>query len=263
MPDSGSIDRWDRVYGERVSTRSVARNEAREAILEAAVDRLASAGPTGVHPQDLCEELGLSKALVNYHFGNRDGLIAEAMVVGYERYVDHLAESAAAAGPDPLDRLVAWVEAQIHWTAANTGLAAALNFPHHAAGVPDPMDPALAQRLHDAGARNLGVLIGLVGEVRAQLRPGRAGVVPGGSRPEAVIEAAVDATRQSAEAGRTPNEDELAASAMDAAIIGWTTLGMSVWVSGEHLPTRQLQVREFLPTAQQHFRDLIVAMLSR
>ena len=42
----------------------------------------------------------MSKALVNYHFGGREGLIAEAMVVGYEGYVALLMQAAEAAGPE-------------------------------------------------------------------------------------------------------------------------------------------------------------------
>ena len=72
------------------------RIDARAALLEGALDALSARGPASVHPQGICESLGLSKALVNYHFGNRERLIAEAAVTGYERYVDELAAAACS-----------------------------------------------------------------------------------------------------------------------------------------------------------------------
>ena len=88
-------------------TKSIPRNEARSALIESALAHLADRGPANVHPKDICEELELSKALVNYHFGSRERLIAEAAATGYERYVDELAAAAAAAG----DRVVGEVGA--------------------------------------------------------------------------------------------------------------------------------------------------------
>lgn len=217
--------------GVTVTERTIARNEARDAILETAVSQLAQVGAAGVHPQDICEQLGLSKALVNYHFGNRDGLIAEAIVVGWERYIAHLTASAYEAGPDPVQRLLAWVRGMVSWSRENPGLAAAVNFPHMGTGIPEPIDPALAQRLNCAGARGLETLTTLVAEARRSLAP--------------------------------EGEDDPGSDKLDAALISWVTLGMSVWAAGEHLPTRQLQVAEFLPAAQDHLDGVIVSLLSR
>ncbi|MEN9644353.1 MAG: hypothetical protein RL238_1022, partial [Actinomycetota bacterium] len=42
---------------------------ARDALVTTAIEHLAKFGPVGVQPQEICAELGISKALVNYHFG--------------------------------------------------------------------------------------------------------------------------------------------------------------------------------------------------
>lgn len=208
----------------------IPRFEKREALVEAALASLAALGPARVQPSDLCEELGLSKALVNYHFGGRDGLLAEAMALGYERYVETLWRAAQNAGPDPLERLMAWFTEQIHWTVANAGLAVALNFPHVAAGLPGTIAPEIEERLASSGRRNFTNLTTLVKSARLHLAQGQ------------------------------PKGDEVAVA--DAAVIGWTCLGMSVWFAGDHTPTRPYRKRASVDAAVAHVRTLVTLMLS-
>src|SRR4051794_18392904 len=129
-----------------VPQRTRTRTTARETLVAATIDHLSRYGPVGVQPQEICRELGISKALVNYHFGTREGLIAEAMVDAYERYVEQLMSAAEAAGQDPVDRLFAWIDRQIQWTDDHHGLAAALDFPEAALGRA-VLDAGLEQRL--------------------------------------------------------------------------------------------------------------------
>jgi len=208
---------------------TIPRFEKRDALIEAALAALAVQGPAKVQPSEICDELGLSKALVNYHFGGREGLIAEAMALGYERYVDTLWAAAQAAGTDPLERLMAWFTAQVHWTVANAGLAVALNFPHHAAGLPDPVDPEIQERLSTSGDRNFTNLSVLVAGARAHLR------------------------------GDEPVDTDGAVA--DAAVIGWTCLGMSVWFAGDHTPTRMYRPRVSIDVAVALVRTVVQEML--
>lgn len=208
----------------------IPRKQARSALLEAALGRLSEVGPVRTHPNEICQELGLSKALVNYHFGNREGLIREVIAVGYERYVDHLTAVAAAAGPAAIDRLLAWVEAQIDWTVANPGLAAALDFPTVLGGEPSGDGDALAERIAEAGRRNFANLLALVVEARR----------------EAI--------------GTEPDPFE---TGLDGSIVGWLTLGVSVWISGRHLPTRALGYAEYLPSALDRVRAVVAELVTR
>lgn len=213
-------------------TKSIPRNEARQAIVERALEHLALRGPANVHPKEICEELSLSKALVNYHFGGRDGLIAEAMVAGYERYVDTLWSTAEAAGADPLKRLIAWVDKQIDWTSENPGLAAALNFPYMSSGMPVEMLEGSIEQLNQSGSRNFANLQQLV----------------------AAAKTALNAT------GKAPSPAEVG---LDAAFIGWVTLGTSVWRAGNHLPTQRIGGRDNFSAARKHVHAQILAALKR
>jgi len=209
----------------------IPRLEKRSALIDATLARIRTEGPINVHPSDVCEELGLSKALVNYHFGGRDGLVAEALEQGYAQYVDDLVVAADAAGPDPVDRLLAWFEAQVRWTIANPGLAAALNFPAEAGGITEEAGAPIAAAMAEHGARNFANLTRLVTEARAHLTG-------------------------------TPIDDELGLT-FDAAVVGWLCLGTSVWFSGRHLPTRGLGLASYLDESLKEITVLLVAMLSR
>lgn len=210
------------------------RANARDTLIAAAIDHLSRLGPAAVQPQEICRELGISKALVNYHFGTREGLLAEAMVVGYEQYVQELMIAANAAGPDPVARLMAWIDRQVEWTSEHRGLAAALDFPD--VSFTEPLDPEgdLQRRLTDAGSRNFANLQLLVLDARAHLKRNDPGYQPD------VLEVG-----------------------LTSAVIGWVTLGLSVWVGGEHLPTRQPALRAMLPIAREHVRAIVLEMLSR
>ena len=147
------------------------------AILERAIHHLSERGPVGIQPNAICEELGISKALVNYYFGGRDGLIGQAMVASYERYVDLLWEAANDAGDRPLERLMAWIDRQVEWTQENAGLAAALNFPFHSFTSQIALTAEVTRRLTEAGTRNFDNLQALVKAVADAAR-GEAPPIP-------------------------------------------------------------------------------------
>lgn len=210
----------------------VAGRQGRDALVEAVLAELATKGPANIYPNDISLGLGLSKSLVNFHFGGRDGLIAEAMALGYERYVDSIWAAAETAGPDPVERLMAWIDAQYEWTIANAGLAAALNFPLEAASLDADRTPEVSMRIAAAGNRNFANLQSLVAAAHLDLRPK--------SRRGAADEARVG---------------------LDAGVIGWLTLGMSVFVAGRHLPTRNAAVRQYTELARQRMRETVLEML--
>lgn len=153
------------------------------------------------------------------------------MAVGYERYVDDLWQAADLAGEGPLDRLVAWIDRQVEWTIEHPGLAATLNFPAESEGLENVEDDGIRGRLEAAGERNFDNLRSLVRDSARELRGG--------------------------------NDPSDARVGLDAAVIGWLTLGASVWASVRHLPTRDLGLGEHFGRAQAHLHDTVVAVLSR
>ncbi len=75
----------------------------REEILSATVELLDRLGLAATRVADVADSLGVSTALVFYHFGSKDDLVAEAFAHAVERDLVRLDK--AAHGDDPLDRL--------------------------------------------------------------------------------------------------------------------------------------------------------------
>lgn len=203
-------------------------NHGRQALVEAAIRSIATEGAARTHPKDLTEGLGLSKSLVNFHFGNRDGLMAEAIATSHERFVDLLWSAAMSAGEDPVARLSAWIDELLDWTAANPGLAAVIAYPDKASSLQGRFDDAAQARIEAAEARNLANLRTLVTAARAARRPG------------------VD--------------DETVGDITN--VVAWLVLGASVWVSGDHIWPSTPDTDPRTTTTRQHLHDYVLQALA-
>jgi AcrR family transcriptional regulator len=76
----------------------------REEILTATTDLLDRIGLAAIRVADVAEELGVSPALVFYHFGTKDALVADAFAHAVDRDLSKL-DAATARGADPLDQM--------------------------------------------------------------------------------------------------------------------------------------------------------------
>jgi AcrR family transcriptional regulator len=88
---------------------------AHERIVDAAARRFARAAPSDVSLGDIAAEAGVSKALILYHFKDRDSLIASVV----DRVAERLAARERAAlleheTPLTLDLLWHWLEVELH-----------------------------------------------------------------------------------------------------------------------------------------------------
>ncbi len=144
--------------------RVTPHNDGRAALVEATIAKMSKYGPALVQPNELCIDLGLAKSLVNFHFGGRDGLIAEALAISYERYVAELAKACDTAGPDAIDRLLAWTEQQLDWTIKNPGIACGLTFFKQGSSLHSEISPELQTRIAATGDLAMGNLRQLVAD---------------------------------------------------------------------------------------------------
>lgn len=76
----------------------------REEILTATVDLLDRVGLASIRVADVAAALGVSPALVFYHFGTKDSLVADAFAHAVDRDLRRI-DQATSHGTDPTDRL--------------------------------------------------------------------------------------------------------------------------------------------------------------
>jgi AcrR family transcriptional regulator len=190
-------------------------------LLLGAIDDLAEFGATRFSPVTLCARLKLPPSLVNYHFGSRMSLILDASVLAYEQYVE--GQEVALEEANPEGQLAAWIDSQITWTMKHSGIASVLNFP----GLTGPSNSEFTMehqsRLQQAAIRNMAVLSTIVGRIQ------------GVTNSEEMM-----------------TQEKIAGHpkvALATAMIGWLTLGHSVWRSGHHIPTSEIPVVQQQTTA--------------
>ncbi len=188
----------------------------REKIVFVSIDDLGRVGPSTFNVKLVCDALGVSYSLINHHFGNRDELIAEAVIRAYSNYVEILWAAARAAKRTPEARLRAWLEASLEWSRDFSGLGALLNYPTASLDVTYLIREKWEPILNDWGELNLARLLRLVKDYRA------------GTVSDQIVEI-----------GNVPRVNLLAdaKATMAMASVGWALLGLAVWGAGKHLPS--------------------------
>ena len=83
-------------YGQRVARQSAELR--REEILRATIDQITESGFANTRVADVAKSLGVSTALVFYHFDTKDRLLSEAFAYAAQRDLDQLEE--IARSPD-------------------------------------------------------------------------------------------------------------------------------------------------------------------
>jgi AcrR family transcriptional regulator len=104
------------------SKRRRSAQEARNAILDAAQERLAAAGPEGIRLQEIAAAVGLSHPAILHHFHSREGLVDAVVaraIAGLQR--DLSAALAAPARDAPVDGAALFE--RVFYTLANAGQA--------------------------------------------------------------------------------------------------------------------------------------------
>jgi AcrR family transcriptional regulator len=109
---------------------SLSYGDARDALIDATARELAAKGPRGVVLADICAELDLSPALVNYHFGNRNVLLAEAVATAHRRLVDDMNEITLRPHATAENQFRARFDFRFDWTRDHPGIDSMLNYTH-------------------------------------------------------------------------------------------------------------------------------------
>ena len=210
----------------------------RDKMIYLTMREVALVGPATFNTSVVCDTLGISYPMVNYYFGNRDGLIAETAHVTYKFYVEKLWAGVQAAPRTPLDRLRAWMTSHMRLNIEIRGWGAVLNYPRFSSTVESLLEERFGEdhRLHFE--LNMGRLAQLVTDVR----------------DDRVSDYPFDV-------GEIPRQDYLGDHDVLrlSTVLAWGTLGVAVWRSGRHTPSKGVpelaELSERL--VEQHFDTLV------
>ena len=112
------------------------------ALLEAAEAELVEKGVEHFSLRGVARRAGVSHAAPAHHFGDVDGLLTALAALSFERFLKTMESAAAAAGPDPVSRLVGIGMGYIDYAETNPDLFS-LQF---ASERPDCDSPELRRR---------------------------------------------------------------------------------------------------------------------
>jgi len=189
----------------------------RDRLIYLTMREVALVGPATFNTAGVCDTLGISYPMVNYYFGNRDGLLAEAAQATYVRYIAKLWAAVEAAPRTPVDRMRAYLAAHLRLNVEIRGWGAVLNYPIFSATVAQLLD----ERFGEEHRQHFELNMARLGQLILDLWDGQVSDFP-------------------YEAGAIPRDEMLARPGLAeaTATVSWATLGVAVWRSGRHSPSR-------------------------
>jgi AcrR family transcriptional regulator len=138
----------------------------REKMMFVTVDDVTRIGPVSFNAITMCDEVGVSDGLLNFHFGSRNELLAETLVWVYQRFVNEIAESVGKAKQNPEAKLRAWITAVHQGFLKMGGWGVLVNYPIASREV-----SYLAERQHgkeyvDMAELNLALLLHVISDFK-------------------------------------------------------------------------------------------------
>lgn len=130
--------------GSRHGRRGYHHGNLREALVNAALDLIAKKGPTGFTFADAARSAGVSSAAPYRHYRDREALLADVALRGFEQFVEQL-ERASGSSRDPFEALESACRAYLEFARHQPAYYSAM----FEAGVSIDSDPEL-RRAADA-----------------------------------------------------------------------------------------------------------------
>lgn len=131
----------------RKQSSDVSYGDSGQVIIDAVTRVLAVNGPGAVMVGDICKELGVSPSLVNYHFGSRERLLAEAVVREHEKLVAEMNAITYSTLSSPEEQMRARIMHRVAWTTRHPGIDSMVNYSHLIDPVGEVLQGELAERV--------------------------------------------------------------------------------------------------------------------
>jgi hypothetical protein len=196
----------------------------RDLIILASIDQMTETGPVDFNSGAVCDQLNLKHPMINYYFGSRDGLIAEASIWAYRGWSDKVMTATRNAPKNAEKRLRAYLEACLEWSENMRAVTVLSQYPVLSKAVKDLIDDGYSVELQKDFEYHLVFLATLIIDMRT------------GKNSDLDF----DKTNYPKGKYTLSHPREL----LEAASIAWASHGIMMWRSGSHIPTTNLR-KEF------------------
>ena len=196
----------------------------RDLIILASIDQMTETGPVDFNSGAVCDLLNLKHPMINYYFGSRDGLIAEASIWAYRGWSDKVMTATRNAPKNAEKRLRAYLEACLEWSENMRAVTVLSQYPVLSKAVKDLIDDGYSVELQKDFEYHLVFLATLIIDMRT------------GKNSDLDF----DKTNYPKGKYTLSHPREL----LEAASIAWASHGIMMWRSGSHIPTTNLR-KEF------------------
>lgn len=197
-----------------------ANPSVREKLIMLAIEEIIEIGPADFNAASPCDRVGVKHPTVNYHFGNRDGLLAEAAMWVHDWWIRFLTANMQQAPKNPKKRLRAFIESEIAWAKKMGGMMLLMHYPLASHGSQEIVAEKFADRMQRNFEYNLALITTMVLDIRNNML----------SPLDFTVE-----NYPKAELLRHPS------AILAATSISWATHGIASWSSGDHIATRNLE----------------------
>ena len=216
----------------------------RQQLLALTVIRVGEQGPEDFSTNTLSRDLKIAAGTINYHFGSREGLLAEASVLGYRRYVERIWEMVEHEKKSAEKRLRIWLEESIDIQYEMHGWGPIFNFPASTRAVTEIVNKKFSSELESWSELNMARLIFLIEDLqknKVRECPYILGKVP---KAKLLLNTKL---------------------MMLAASVGWSNLGLAIWNAGRHLPSKQLSLKSTITRQmmKSHIDNIIALVKSK
>jgi AcrR family transcriptional regulator len=193
----------------------------RDLIILASIDQMTETGPVDFNSGTVCDMLNLKHPMINYYFGSRDGLIAEASIWAYRSWSDKVMTATRNAPKNAEKRLRAYLEASLEWAESMQAVTVLSQYPVLSKAVKNLIDDSYSLELQSDFEYHIVFLATLIIEMRS------------GKNSDLDF----DKTNYPKVKYFLSHPREL----LDASSVAWASHGIMMWRSGSHIPTDKLR----------------------
>ncbi len=192
----------------------------REKLIILSAVEMAKVGTLEFNAKNPCEAIGAKSSMVNYYFGGREGLMAEAAIFVYQDWIHSVQKCLSTKESDPVSQIKKIIDSDLEFTQRWGHMAVFASYPNSSPKLREIYHERFESIAQEGLEYYLAVLAILISDARAGRK----------SRIDFSI-------------GDLP-KSKLAANApalLAATSLSWSISGLTIWSAGQHIASSNLE----------------------